>query len=105
MGGSNKVLPDHHSVDKRICWIDSMRHRAHQSAGSNLHAVGVARIDTSCPLRDGFPRERIRAYLVEGVSGISLGDGDQINTPWGTVRPVPEAARPRRNPGARRTKH
>lgn len=41
-------------------------------------------------LRRACSGERVRAYLVEGVTGVSLPEGKQVNTPWGILRPAPK---------------
>jgi hypothetical protein len=46
-------------------------------------------------LRRASRGERIRAHLIEGVVGVTLPDGAQLNTPWGTLRPAPPVDRSR----------
>lgn len=40
-------------------------------------------------LRRAAQGERIRAHVITGITGITLPEGAQVSTPWGTLRPAP----------------
>lgn len=46
-------------------------------------------VDNYEELQKAMKGEKVREFNVTGVSGISLSEGLQVSTPWGTLRPAP----------------
>lgn len=48
-------------------------------------------LDNFEELRRAVRGEKARAYYVTGIAGITLSEGKHVTTPWGVLRPAPQA--------------
>ncbi len=52
-------------------------------------------VDNYEELKKAMRGEKVREFNVTGISGVSLSEGLQVSTPWGTLRPAPHVTDPR----------